>query len=154
MFTTKNLDDALDEVRGFHESTIFCPEKSLIAYRLSKMSRNYRGAVVERMIRDYYVDHGKDVDYYGGSNSFDMMVDGKKVEVKSALATKSNTGYAYRFQHICPAHFHKLVLVFISPEGITSRVMDTRTAAKYTGSKYSHKGLYVGKRILGRVLAA
>ena len=99
MFTTKNLDDALDEVRGFHESTIFCPEKSLIAYRLSKMSRNYRGAVVERMIRDYYVDHGKDVDYYGGSNSFDMMVDGKKVEVKSALATKSNTGYAYRFAY-------------------------------------------------------
>jgi len=154
MFTTKSLDKALNEVRGFHTTSIFSPKKSLVAYRLSKMSRNYRGGVVERMIRDYYKSQGKKVVYFGGSVSFDMMVDGKKIEVKSALARPSKDGYVYKFQHICPANFHKLVLVFISPEGITSRVMDSRTAAKYTGSKYSHKGLYVGKKIFGRVLAA
>ena len=154
MFTTKSLDKALNEVRGFHNKSLFSARKSLIAYRLSKMSRNYRGGVVERMVRDYYRKNGKKVAYFGGSVSFDMIVNGKKIEVKSALARKSANGYSYHFHHVCPANFHKLVLVFISPEGVTSRIMDSRTVAKYTGSKYTHKGLYVNKKIFGKALAA
>jgi hypothetical protein len=154
MFTTKSLDKALGEVRGFHNKSIFSAKKSLVAYRLSRMSRNYRGGVVERMVRDYYKKSGKNVAYFGGSVSFDMMVNGKRIEVKSALARPCANGYSYNFQHICPANFHKLVLVFISPEGVTSRIMDSRTVAKYLGSKNKHKGLYVKKKIFGKLLAA
>jgi hypothetical protein len=154
MFTIKNLDKALSEVSGFHNKTIFSAKKNLLAYRLSKMSRNYRGGVVERMVRDYYKKSGKKVVYFGGSNSFDMMVNGKKIEVKSALARPSSNGYHYHFHHICPSNFDKLILVFISPEGVSSRVIDSKTAAKNTGCKKKHKGLYIRKKIIGKVLAA
>jgi|LakMenEpi03Aug12_release.lakeMendotaPanAssembly.Ray.scaffolds.fasta_scaffold160958_3 hypothetical protein len=158
MFTTKNLDRVLNEVRGLHNKSIFSPKKSILAYRLSKMSSQYRGNAIERMIRDYYKSTGKIVSYIGGSASFDMMVNGRKVEVKSALARVGVVGgvvkYSYKFQHICPNNFHKLVLVFVSPEGLSVRVMDSRTAAKYLGSKRAHRNLYVGKRIVGKVLAA
>ena len=158
MFTTEHLDRVLGEVRGYHKESIFCPKKNLLAYRLSKMSSQYRGGVVERLIRDYYIGSGKDVNYIGGSKPYDMVVNGRKIEVKSALARMVIVGgrvkYTYKFKHICPNNFHKLVMVFISPEGLTSRIMDTRTVAKYTGSKYYHKDLHVGKKIFGKVLAA
>lgn len=158
MFTTKHLDKVLGEVRGYHKKSIFCPKKNLLAYRLSRMSSQYRGGVIERMIRDYYKDAGHTVSYIGGSHSFDMLVNGRKIEVKSSLARMTIVGgiikYTYKFQHICPNNFHKLVMVFVSPEGLTARVMDTRTVAKYVGSKYSHRDLHVGKKIFGKVLAA
>lgn len=155
MFTTKHLDKVLVEVRGFHQKSIFCYRKNRLCYRLSKMSSQYRGGAVERMIRDYYKKIGKTVYHVGGSASYDMLVDGRRIEVKSALARADGRNkYSYKFQHICPNNFHKLVLVFISPEGISVRVLDSRTVAKYVGSKYTHKNLYVGKKIVGRVLAA
>lgn len=158
MFTTKHLDKVLGEVRGLHKKSIYCPKKNLLSYRLSKMSSQYRGGTIERMIRDYYKDNNKNVVYIGGSHSFDMLVDGRKIEVKSSLATMTIVGgvvkYSYKFQHICPNNFHKLVMVFVSPEGLTVRVMDSRTVAKYLGTKYSHKDLHVGKRVLGKVLVA
>ncbi len=158
MFTIKHLDKVLGEVRGFHNKSIFSPKKNILSYRLSRMSSQYRGGVIERMIRDYYKKSGKKVSYVGGSASFDMMVNGRRVEVKSALARMSITNgtvkYAYNFQHICPNNFHKLVMVFVSPEGLTTRVMDSRTVAKYLGTKKRHKNLYVSKKILGKVLAA
>ena len=158
MFTTEHLDKVLGEVRGYHNKSIFCPKKNLLAYRLSKMGSQYRGGAVERIIRDYYIDAGYDVTYIGGSNSYDMIVNNRKIEVKSSLAKMSIVGgivkYKYSFKHICPNNFHKLVMVFISPEGLTARVMDSRTVAKYTGTKYCHKDLSVGKKIFGKVLAA
>lgn len=158
MFTTEHLDKVLGEVRGYHKESIFCPKKNLLAYRLSKMSSQYRGGAIERLVRDYYIGSGKDVTYIGGSNSYDMIVNGRKIEVKSSLAKMSIVGgvvkYNYKFQHICPNNFHKLVMVFVSPEGLTARVMDSRTVAKYLGTKYFHKNLHVGKKIFGKVLAA
>ena len=158
MFTTEHLDKVLGEVSGYHNKSIFCPKKNLLAYRLSKMSSQYRGGAVERIIRDFYIESGHRVTYVGGSKSYDMIVDGRKIEVKSALAKMSVVGgvvkYKYNFKHICPNNFHKLVMVFISPEGLTVRVMDTRTVAKYTGTKYHHRDLHVGKKIFGKVLVA
>ena len=158
MFTIKSLDKALGEIRNINKKSPFCPKKHLVAYRLSKMSRNYRGGVVERMVRDYYKKMGKAVFHIGGNSSYDMLVNGHKIEVKSALAKVNIVGgvikYTYKFGHIRPANFSKLVLVFISPEGITARVINSNTAAKYTGSKNKHKDLYVGKKIFGKVLAA
>lgn len=154
MFNNKHLDKVLGEIKSFHKKSIFCYSKNRLCYRLSKMNSQCRGAAIERMIRNYYRELGKKVLYLGGNASFDMIVDGYRIEVKSALARLDGNKYSYKFQHICPNNFHKLVLVFISPEGISARSLDSRTVAKYLGSKYSHKNLHVGKRILGRVLAA
>lgn len=156
--TIQDLDKALSRIKTFNKKSPFSPNKNLFTYRLSKMSSQYRGMVTENLVADIYRSLGKKVVQFGASCSFDMFVDGKKIEVKSSLAVQNNSngkmGYDYKFKHICPANFHKLVLVFISPEGLSIRVMDTRTAAKYLGCKYRHKDLSISKKIIGKVLAA
>lgn len=158
MFNNKHLNMILGEIGGFRKKSAFSPKKSLVAYRLSKMNSQYRGMVVEKMIRDFYICRGKRVKYCGGNRSFDMIVDSLKVEVKSAMAvpnmTKSGIQYSYHFQHIRPKNFHKLVLVFINPEGLNIRVMNSNTVSKYLKTKTKHKSLYVRKKIMGKVLAA
>jgi len=110
------------------------------------------------MVRDYYKSIGKNVVHYGGNASFDMMVDNRKIEVKSALArpqrSKGKVAYSYHFQHICPNNFHTLIMIFVSPEGIEVRSMDSRTVAKYLGAKKKHKSLRMSKKIFGKRLAA
>jgi len=156
MFTVEHLDRNLGEVRNYNKKSLFCPRKNLLAYRLSKMSSQYRGIVTERMVRDYYRSIGKRVSYFGGSQSFDMIVNGRRIEVKSAIGRPNSdkTNYTYHFQHICANNFDKLILVFISPEKIHMRVMDSNTVAKYVGAKKKHKSLYVRKKIFGKVLVA
>lgn len=160
MITVKTLDRALKAISDSSNKGLFNPRKSLVAYRLSRMSSQYRGRVIESMVRDYYISKQKNVWYYGGSHPFDMRVDGKRIEVKSALARKKNknsTDYSYNFQHIKPHNFDKLIMVFISPEGISTRVVDSRTVAKHMGSSKKHKSVRVGKRsnkIIGKVLTA
>jgi hypothetical protein len=158
MFTTKHLNRALGEISGLNKKSIFSPRKNMLSYRLSKMSSQYRGSVLERMVRDYYKAMGKNVVHLGGSASFDMLVDGRRVEVKSALArphySKGKISYSYNFQHIRPDNFHKLIMIFVSPEGLDIRSMDSRTVAKYLGAKKKHKSLRMSKKIFGKRLAA
>lgn len=160
MITLKTLDRVLKDIRDSENKGLFHPRKSLIAYRLSRMSSQYRGRVIERMIRDYYISKKKNVWYYGGSHPFDMRVNGKRIEVKSALARQENKGsknYSYNFQHIKPHNFDKLIMVFISPEGIHTRVVDSRTVAKHLGCCKKHKSVYVGKKTtkrMGKVFVA
>lgn len=149
MITIKTLDRALKAIRDSENRGLFSPNKSMVAYRLSRMSSQYRGRVIESMIRDYYISKKKNVWYYGGNHPFDMRVNGKRIEVKSALARQENkksTEYSYNFQHIKPHNFDKLIMVFISPEGIQTRVVDSRTVAKHLGCCKKHKSVYIGKR--------
>lgn len=160
MFTIQNLNRVLSAIRDSENRGLFSPKKNMLSYRLSRMSSQYRGRVIERMIRDYYISKKKSVWYYGGAHPFDMRVNGKRIEVKSALARKENKNsknYSYHFQHIKPHNFDKLIMVFISPEGIKVKVADSRTVAKHMGSRKQHKSIYVGKRntkTLGKVFAA
>lgn len=158
MFTIKHFNRVVKEIRGVHRQSPFCCKKNRLSYKLSKLNSQYRGMVAERLVRDIYKSQNKSVFYFGGSRSYDMLVNGYKVEVKSCLAVaktvRGEIKYTYEFKHICPANFHKLVLVFISPEGVKMRVMSSKTASKYLGVKNRHKNLYVGQKILGKVLAA
>ena len=164
MFTTKHLDKVLGEIRGLHAKSIYSPKKNLTTYRLSRMSSQYRGAAIERMVRNYYRSKGKIVEYFGGTNPFDMRVNGRRIEVKSSLATASVVGgnlrYSYQFQNIKTENFDMLVLVYVSPEGFSVRCMSKQTAEKYlANSNYYSNGqtLYVGrtvKSLAGRVLTA
>ena len=158
MFTTKHLDKVLGEVRGTKKNSPFSPKKSMLTYRLSKMSRNYRGTTIEMMLRDHFVKKGCVVKHIGNSNRYDLYVNGKKIEVKSALArpkkVRGEIKHEYKFAHVCPAKFEKLIMVYVSPEGLEMRTMDSRTVAKKLGVKNKHKALYAGYKKLGKVLAA
>ena len=158
MFTTNHLDNVLGEIKGYNTERIFSKKKNILAYRLSTMNSQYRGNAAEKMIRDYYINAGYSVKYISGNNPYDMLVNGRKVEVKSALATRKVIQgveqYRYCFKHICPNNFHKLVMVFISPNDVVARVMNTETVVKYLGTKYTHKDLHLGHNTFGRLLSA
>lgn len=164
MFTTKHLDKVLIEVRGMNRKSVYSAKKNMLAYRLSKMSSQYRGSVLERMIRDLLIAKNKKVRYIGGSHPFDLLVGNERVEIKSSLAAVSTIGgkirYSYQFQNIKTKNFDKLIMIFVSPEGLQIRQMTRDMVRKYLkGSKYYANGqtLYVGrtvKKFAGQRIAA
>jgi hypothetical protein len=158
MFTMQDLDAVMPEVRGTRKKNVFHPSKNPLTYRLSKMGSQERGSATELLVRERLRSMGKKIVYFGGKHSFDMLADNQKIEVKSSLAVpkivRGRKVYHYQFRHICPSKFHKLVMVFVSPEKMEVRIMDSRTVAKYLGGKDRYRDLCVTKKILGKVLAA
>lgn len=152
MFTMKDLNKILPEVKGLRTKSVFSPKKNRLCYRLSKMNSQYRGTIIERMIRDTMLRRGKKVQHIGGNHGFDLVINGKKVEVKSSLAMPNSdgaTGYSYQFQNIKIKKFDMLIIVFISPEGITMRQMSKKVVARYLkGTKHYSNGqtLRIGPR--------
>jgi hypothetical protein len=165
MFTIKHLDKILAEIGDKSPKSIFSYKKNPIAYKLSRIEDNRkRGHVVERLVRDIFLSQNKKVQYIGGKHSFDMMVDNCRVEIKSSLASASVVGgmvrYSYQFQNIKTQNFDKLILVFISPEGLVMRQMSSKMADKYLANAKTYKNgktLAIGKfcsKSVGKVLAA
>jgi hypothetical protein len=109
------------------------------------MNNQHRGAIIEKMVRDRYIMQGKRVKYIGGNNSFDMLVDGERVEVKSSLPqvipTKSGNTFIYRFQNIKTKYFDKIVFVYVSPNGLRVKTFTKKTMMKMLRkSKYYANG--------------
>jgi hypothetical protein len=109
------------------------------------MNSQHRGAIIEKMIRDRFIMQGKRVKYIGGSNSFDMLVDGERVEIKSSLPqvipTKKGHTLFYRFQNIKTKYFDKIVLVYVSPNGLRVKTFTKKTMMKMLRkSKYYANG--------------
>lgn len=158
MFTMQDLDEVMGEVKGTRKNNLFHPNKNPLTYKLSQMGSQERGSATELLVRQRLRKMGKKVVYFGGKHSFDMLADNQKIEVKSSLAVpkivRGRQVYHYQFRHICPSKFHKLVMVFVSPETIDVRIMDSRTVVKYTRHKHEYKDLCVTKKIFGKVLAA
>lgn len=164
MFDIKHLDRVLAEIRYLNRRSPYSANKSMFCYRLSRMSSQRRGGVLERMIRDLFVAKNKQVRYIGGTHPFDMLVGSERVEVKSSLATVSIVGgkirYSYQFQNIKTKNFDKLVMIFVSPEGLQIRQMTRKMVNKHLrGSKKYSNGhtLYVGrtvKKFAGQRIAA
>lgn len=164
VFTTKHLDKVLCEVRGLNQKSMYSHRKNMLAYRLSKMSSQYRGSILERMVRDLFISKKKTVRYIGGSHPFDMMIGRERVEVKSSLATVSVVNgkirYSFKFQNIKTDNFDKLIMIFVSPEGLEIRQMSRAVVRKHLSdaAHYSNgQTLYVGrtvKKLSGKRIAA
>ena len=164
MLDIKHLDKVLAEIRYLNRKSPYSATKSMLCYRLSRMSSQRRGGVLERMIRDLFVAKNKQVRYIGGTHSFDMLVGSERVEVKSSLATISVVGgkirYSYQFQNVKTKNFDKLVMIFVSPEGLQIRQMSRSVVKKFLrGSKHYSNGqtLYVGRTVksfVGKRIAA
>lgn len=134
MFTLKNMNNVLSEIKGLKQRSVFSVRKNALAYNLSKMNSQHRGAIVEKMIRDMLIRQGKMVKHIGGNHSFDMEVDGKKVEVKSSLPhivhTKKGKTFIYRFQNIKTKFFDQIILVYITPNGLRMKVFSRKNMVK------------------------
>lgn len=141
------FERAMFEVEGVkkrREPCKFSPRKHYLAYRLAKMNRNQRGYAIERMVRHHFEKQGKSVIPFGKNHTFDLMVDGFRVEVKSALAVMKNGKMHFQFGHICLDHFSKIVLVAIAPNGIKVKIMSrTKIAKLLQGSRTKYKILHV-----------
>jgi hypothetical protein len=60
-----------------------------------------------------------------------MLVDGQRVEVKSSLARQLPSGrHFYQFQNIKTKNFDKIVLVYITPNGIKTKTLTKKTMMK------------------------
>ncbi|NBT24831.1 MAG: hypothetical protein EBQ89_01910 [Alphaproteobacteria bacterium] len=126
MLTLRHFRKIEKEIKGLKKcQSIYSRKKNALCYKLSKMGTQHRANAIERMIRDYLITMGNRVDYFGGNHSYDMVVNGKKVEVKSSLAQPiSGKKYRYRFQNIKSGYFHEIILVFVTPKGIKIKRMN------------------------------
>lgn len=147
MFTLKHMNSVLGEIKGLSKTkrSVFSERKNALSYRLSKENSQHRGAIVEKMIRDLFIMQGKRVKYIGGNNSFDMMVDGQRVEVKSSLPmvipTKRGNTLLYRFQNIKTNYFDQIILVYITPRGLVVKSFSQNQMTRMLiGSKYYSNG--------------
>ena len=145
----KNFKKIMREVGRYRSSTIFSHDKDEIAYGLSIIKNNReRGHAAECIVRDFLISRNKRVHHFGGRHPFDMLVNGSRTEIKSALASvrimNGKKYYTYQFRNIKTNNFDKLILVFISPEGIHIREMTCDTAKQYLANAKS----YTGGRIL------
>lgn len=141
MFTMKDLDRVLPELKGLKRPSVFSASKSRAAYKLSKLNSQYRGHAIEKLVRDGLLKKHK-TNYHGGGHSHDITV-GKniRVEVKSALAVpvvskKMGKIVAYRFvfQHVQLSKFDILFLVYVSPNGPKIRWMTKATAREFVSN--------------------
>ena len=143
--TEKAFDKIMKEIGGNRIKSIFSSAKDKIAYRLSIIKNNrVRGHAVECIVRDLLVSQKNRVWYFGGRHPFDMLVNGSRVEVKSSLAKITTINgkiyYSYQFQNIKTKNFDKLILVFISPNGVHIRQMNCSLAEKYLVNSKTYSG--------------
>jgi hypothetical protein len=131
----------------------FTKKRSANMYKLASLTGNQRGFAVERIVGESAQKTGNDVVFYGGTSEFDIMINGMKVEVKSAMCDgpsgkdyskgKNAHSQVYRWVGIKNLNFHYLVLVAVTPTGLRYKIVDSlefqRSKWKY-GKVYGERG--------------
>lgn len=145
MFTIKQLNKVLGEIKGLNRQSVFSAKKSVVSYELSQLNNQHRGTAVEKLIRDTLTNNGKKVEYIGGTHPFDMKVNGQRLEIKSAMPrvveTKTGRKMYYQFQNIKTKNFDKIMLVFVTPNGLVTKTLSRKVIVrKLRKSKYYSNG--------------
>lgn len=144
MFTMKHLKKVLPEIKGYQRKSVYSMHKNMLCCTLSQMPSRHRGTAIEGIVRDRLITMGFRVDHLGGTHSFDMRVDGYRVEVKSSLShskislRNQKPASFYNFQNIKTNCFDYLVLVFVQPKGLLIRML-TQEQAEYA-TRFSTTG--------------
>jgi len=125
-----------------NQKRIYYPSRNLLCYELFKLQPTDRGNYIERMVYNQLVTRGYNVEYFGGGHPYDMLVNGKRIEVKSSIAQyNTKNTYKYRFQNIKTSLFDKIILVFITPyEIITQQMSSEKMAEKLIDTTYHNNG--------------
>jgi hypothetical protein len=118
-------------------------EGGRIARHLHHLDRDARGRMCEFIVAEELCSMGYEVEMLSGCGSHDinLIINKKKyrVEVKSSLIfhTKRNTFNAYCMSSIKPQHFDLIVFVFVSPSGLTYKIMNQKNFLKSFGKLFA-----------------
>ena len=91
---------------------------------------------------DNMKNRGYDAEHFGGGHPYDMLANGKRIEVKSSIAQyNTKNTYKYRFQNIKTSLFDKIILVFVTPyEIIIQQMSSEKMAEKLMYTKNNNNG--------------
>lgn len=139
-FTLRDFRRAKNDC--MNQKRIYYPSRNLLCYELFKLQPTDRGNVIERMIYNQLVTRGYDAEHFGGGHPYDMLVNGKRIEVKSSIAQyNTKNTYKYRFQNIKTSLFDKIILVFVTPyEIIIQQMSSEKMAEKLMYTKNNNNG--------------
>lgn len=134
MITLKELSAARKFVKKMNAMDYkhYSPKQNRIAYDLCAMSKTERSDNVEALVMGLFDRSGYNLYKMGGTNkSYDLWANEEKIEVKSSLAEKCVTRrgliyYTYSFMGVKPECFDRLVLAYITPNGVDFRILTKR----------------------------
>jgi hypothetical protein len=108
-------------------------EGGRVARELHYLDKDARGRMCEFIVAEEFRGMGYEVEMLNGYGQYDMnvFIRGRKyrVEVKSSLIfhAKRKSYNAYCMSSIKPQHFDLVVFVFVSPTGLTYKIMNQKS---------------------------
>lgn len=134
MLTLKDLSAAKKFVKKMNamDYNYYSPKQNAVSYDLCTQSKTERSDNVEALVMQLFERSGYNLYKMGGTNKkYDLWANDEKIEVKSSLAEKrvSRNGevyYTYSFMDVKPELFDRLVLVYITPNGVNFRILTKR----------------------------
>ena len=140
MFTIRDLNKVLPELKGLKRKSPYSFTKSDICYKLSKYNSQFRGNSIEKMVRNGLLTKYI-TDYHGGNHSHDITLNRNvRIEVKSSLVLVKKSkrtnkiSYEYNFRHVQLKKFDILVLAYVTPYGMKYRWMSQATAREFVNN--------------------
>lgn len=134
MITLKDLSAAKKFVKKMNsmDYDYYSPKQNRISYDLCTMSKTERSDNVEALVMKLFERSGYNLYKMGGTNKrYDLWANEEKIEIKSSLAEKCVTRrgeiyYTYSFMGVKPECFDRLVLSYITPNGVNFRILTKR----------------------------
>jgi hypothetical protein len=145
MLTLKDLSAAKKFLKKMYALDYYSPKQDVLSYELCTMSNTERSDTVEVMVMRMFERSGQNIYKMGGNNKkYDLWANDEKIEIKSSLArqkiTRNSIYYTYSFVDIKPECFDRLVLAYISPEGLKIRILTKRAVYARISGKMLKRG--------------
>lgn len=147
MLTLKDLSNAKKFLKKMYakDYDYYSPKQDSLSYKLCTMSNTERSDSIEVMVMKLFERSGQNIYKMGGNNKkYDLWANEEKIEIKSSLARKKNARgniyYTYSFVDIKPECFNRLVLAYISPEGLKLRILTQRAVYARISAKMLKRG--------------
>jgi hypothetical protein len=142
MITLKDVHSAKKFLRKMYAKSYpyYNPKNNDVSYELCTMSNTERSDSVEVIVMKMFENSGQNIYKMGRTNKrYDLLANEEKIEIKSSLAKQhtpsNNVYYTYTFSHIKPECFDRLVLVYITPNGLKFRILTQKAVYNIIRSK-------------------
>lgn len=145
MLTLKDLSEAKKFLKKMYALDYYSPKQDVLSYELCTMSNTERSDSIEVMIMRMFERSGQNIYKMGGNNQkYDLWANEEKIEIKSSLArqktNRNSIYYTYSFVDIKPECFDRLVLAYISPNGLKLRILTKRAVYARISGKTLKRG--------------
>ena len=132
MLTLKDLSSAKKYIEESYALDHYSKKQNALANKLCRANPVTRSEEVEALVWLLFKQSGYNVYRMGGlKKKYDIWANDEKIEVKSSLATKcssrnSQKDYTYTFAGVKPECFDRLVLAYITPNGVEFSILTQR----------------------------